>query len=363
VQLAFFYENRHPWLIRHDLPLRALARFLCFATPMTLLMLYMLSPSTLAAAATTTSSANVHLGALAAVAVVLILASSLTTARIQTDFIPIWESPGGGRYGVQSFDLCVHLALCALSLALLVTLAPPDSFAALATVNFEAYSHRPLLSELPTHYGVMLTSVLIIALFCPLLQTISSLVALGNLSRISSMIFVMLLASLLSLGPLLLSLLLDTAAEMQRAVIGDSALLAALSSVGQLSPITAFMLELTPPSDFQNLSMHRFGVSSVGSKLYFFVVPNLALLSYLLLRRRLRQIQVLPKSVARSTPEASPPTPEASPPTPEPGEGGDFAETRPKPVLPETVAIPPEHRGGQAPDDDRAGSGEEPETP
>jgi len=275
VQLAFFYENRSAWLARHDLGLRALARFLVFGMITLLWLGTFLDPGMIVRI----RGADEYLIFMSVGWQVPLVLWTLTTIRVQSDYRQSWRSPLGPRLGVASLDFILFGALVLLIGAVLTaffTLAQP-SLSALRFTSYSApvdYGHLVLLGTEWFCIGVIyLLSV----------QVVSKLMGLVNLSRPLLFVFTLMFMLASLFGPLLLGALLGALA---RSLDSSSAreFLKMLATVAHCSPLTRYIVSVDPSSQTW---MDSGFLGSFGFWLYF--PPWLALLLvvfFLRLKRR-----------------------------------------------------------------------------
>lgn len=276
LQLSFFYENRSPWLIKHDLPIRALLRFLLMAAGLFIGIGTILSTGCLSYIKHGTGVAALLLTAWFHV----VVSHTIWTLRVRSDFRQKWKTPFGFHLDVVSFDFATMIAMLILSFALVTfgTAIHSTELKALRYSSFDGNIVGP--GSLVTF---VLEWMLISVIYLLSVQIVSKLMGLASLSRVVVFIFVKLYMTVSLLGPLVIGAI---AMAMGRSRFGaredPSIVLQLFASLAHFSPIARFMVTT------EN-GRRPFGDSIIGTHGYWFYQPVWLILLTLALIWKLRR--------------------------------------------------------------------------
>ncbi|MDF1666934.1 MAG: hypothetical protein P1V97_34610, partial [Planctomycetota bacterium] len=258
LQLAFFYENRSPFLAKHDLPFRALLRFLMMSFFLLVAIGTFLSPDAMSYFRHGLVVGGFVLTAWFHVAVI----HTILTIRVRSDFRQKWKTPFGFSLGVVFFDFAIMAGLAIFSVAF-VAFGIGMNHAELAALRYNDFLAGPadLLS-------FVIEWVLISCLYLLTVQIVSKLMGLASLSRVVVFIFVKLYMTVSLLGPLVIGAIAVAMGRSRYGVREDPGLIQTLvSSLAHFSPIARFMVTT-------DSGRKPFGDSFLGTHGYWFYQPG-----------------------------------------------------------------------------------------
>jgi hypothetical protein len=284
-QLAFFYENRNPWLVKHDLIIRVMLRSFIAGCFLLTSIGAILSPDFLKFCRSGFPVFFFLASAWLTVAVV----HTVSTIRVQSDFRKAWVTPWGYKTDVVTMDVFLLTAMTLFALVLMRL-----GFY-LCDNELTGLSFRGFLFDSATLVQITLEWVLISFLYLLSVQLVSKLMGVASLSRVVVFFFVKLYMAVSLIGPMIFG---GLAAAMARSTPGrePSMILEGISTIAHFSPFARYLMTMEP-------NKNPFGDSFLASYGFWIYQPLWIILLSLTLIAKLKN---RPKDFAETLDGPSP---------------------------------------------------------